>query len=118
MVSVFPQLFTWGLIAPLLIRLAVAGVFGYAGVLYLGTRSPRAVLFGLFEIAFSLLLLVGLWTQVAAVAAALAALWCGSRALRHKSVPPFTLHVYILLLVMSVSLLFIGPGFFAFDLPL
>jgi len=76
------------------------------------------VVFGTVEIVVALLLIVGLFTQIAAllgIVIALKMLWFG------ETYPRFIHHekaTYLLLLVILLSLLVTGAGAFAIDLPL
>jgi uncharacterized membrane protein YphA (DoxX/SURF4 family) len=59
-----------------------------------------------------------LWTQLAALLnAVILVIKLGIKA-REKKLLSDGINYYILLLAMAVSLLFTGPGLFAFDLPL
>lgn len=113
--SIFPQLFTFGLIAPLLLRLAV-GLF----MIYLGkdrynkTYKWSSVAY----IGSAVLLILGLYTQPATIVAILA---IGFDFYTEKKVIPVSKEktaLYMIVGVILLSLLFTGPGFLAFDLPL
>lgn len=127
MLNPFPELLTYGLLAPFLIRLFLGVVLVLMAVRHIapknaasaeeasGSRGMRTVL-GVVEGAVGLALIVGFYTQVAAIVAALlAASYLASPKLRAMS----TEHVGLkALLVMALSLLLTGAGAFAFDIPL
>jgi len=64
--------------------------------------------FAFLSVAAALLLLVGLWTPVAGVAAALAAAW-------HGWVHPPDLRSDSLLAILGVALALLGPGAWSVD---
>ncbi len=63
-------------------------------------------------------LFVGAWTQPMAILAALVAAKHAFWSRKYPAIFPFSAGAYVLLFVMSVSLIFTGAGAFAFDLPL
>lgn len=133
MLNPFPDLLAFGLVAPSILRLVVGAMFVNAGVKKLRRRSwvlalferlrltPAAyyaVAFGVLEVVSGLLLAVGLFTQVAALVAALISLFALYCKRAHPEQTPGSRGVFLLLFVISLSLLFSGAGFLAFDLPL
>ena len=135
MVSVFPQLLAFSLLAPFILRIAVGVAFIALGAKHFGRSVPSmraelaqifpwagsfALLLGVAEVALGILLLAGLWTQIAAIVAGVGALKLAY--FKHRFsftiVTPFSIGTYILLAVISFSLLLTGAGFFALDLPL
>lgn len=129
MLSVFPELYNYSHIAPFLLRLAVGAFFmasGFKNVFIAtinGTRSragltaPKTL--GVLEILCGAFLLVGLFVQPVAIAVSI--ILIAAMALKPK--PEFGgvsgQHGlrFVLLAVLS-SLIVLGPGIFAFDLPL
>jgi putative oxidoreductase len=130
--SLFPQLLAFQLLAPFILRLVLAAVFivhgypklfkdlaGTAGFLEsLGFRPAKmwAIILGFVEFFGGILLLIGLFTQ--AVAALIAfvmfmAIWKVGRSRGFVGGYEFELALF----AMAVSLIFTGPGAFAFDLP-
>ncbi|MES3004991.1 MAG: hypothetical protein V4690_02675 [Patescibacteria group bacterium] len=113
--SFFPDLLTFSMVGPLLIRLSV-GFF----ILYLGReRLQKPVGFvSIFYFACALFLMVGLYTQLAAI--------LGIIILKidfySKRIGVFSdmnmFFLYAVSITVLLSLLFTGPGFMAFDLPL
>lgn len=133
MLNPFPDLLAFGLIAPLLLRLAVGALFLNAGLkklrrttwvtelfarLNLTPASSYAIGFGILEVASGLLLVVGLFTQIAALVTALISLFALYCKRTHPEQTPGSSGAFLLLFVISLSLLFSGAGFLAFDLPL
>ena len=113
--SIFPSLLTFGLIAPLLLRLAVGVLRLFAG---LERYRKDYQWLSIFYIVSSVLIIIGLYTQIAA----LVSLACiAFDYYLEKKADKLSREKVALTIVMSViliSLLFTGPGFLAFDLPL
>ena len=134
MVTLFPQLLDWGFFGPTLLRVA-AGVFllslawrhlhnNRAAALAaltsrLGTLASFGVWYmGLLELLAGASLLVGFLTQLGALAAIIVSLQM--LYLRRYAPEHFSHHnaVYLFLIAIALSLLVLGPGALAFDLPL
>lgn len=134
MLSIFPTLLVFGLFAPFLLRVALGLVFIRFGLHKLGRgRADKiaffeslgwkpgkffAIGFGAIELVVGLLLVVGLYTQLAALVAAIIAL--GALILKRKATHGIesSRGFLLLLLIIALSLLVSGAGAFAFDLPL
>ena len=132
MLSVFPELLTYGLLAPLILRL-VAGIFflktGMTAFYELKQssfpwteilkqrKSLEKLLRGTVEAVGGLLLCIGFLTQVAALVLALVAAerFIHPYYKEEKKVFPIA---EALLIAILISLMITGPGFFAIDLPL
>ncbi len=133
MLSLFPNLFTFGLIAPFFIRLAV-GIF----FILQGTRRQKEEAFqwnalwndkkigsvtlssilAKLQIVVGVLLAIGLFTQAAAIVA-LVFVWAEWFLKRRTAMLTFQETWFtVLISAISIALLFLGAGFFAFDLPL
>ena len=135
MLNPFPNLLTYSLVAPFILRLTLGLILANLGYLKLTKeRAGLRVIFGLLhiknherlaaqvvgtlEILGGLMLIVGFYTQVAALAfvilngAELYIEYNDETLLRRDIV------FYILIFVIALSLLFTGAGFLAFDLPL
>jgi uncharacterized membrane protein YphA (DoxX/SURF4 family) len=82
------------------------------------SSGSNSVTYGVVELLLALLLIIGLYTQLAAVLNA--AILVIKLAFKAKSKALFTdgINYYILLLVMCLSLVVTGAGMFGFDLPL
>lgn len=103
MLSIFPSLLTYGLLAPLILRVVVALVLFYSGY-----RQQNIL--GWLTVIGTLGLFLGLFTQPVALLLALII------SIRPDKNLPSTQRW--LLLAILLSLLVTGPGFLAFDLPL
>jgi uncharacterized membrane protein YphA (DoxX/SURF4 family) len=125
MFSLWPELFAYELVAVAVLRIVV----GYL-LLSLGVRlwsavhgmrdkggAKRTVGFGyaVLQVVTGMLLIVGAYTQGAALGATLLILisWVS-----HRTERKCEQHLHLLLLVTSLALVFLGPGAFAIDLPL
>lgn len=118
MLSLFPSLLTYGLLAPFLLRLVLGITVAYFGMRYIRQKQHTPVTLGMIEIVLGLLLIIGLYTQAAA---ALVAIILGLKLAKKVATKAFLtngVNYYLILLVIAVSLLFSGAGVFAFDLPL
>ena len=113
--TTFPRLLDYAILAPLLLRLAV-------GILRLGAGTVRfkkeykwlAVLY----VVSSLFIIVGLYTQIAALVAILLVAFDFYMEKKAGTLSPEKIALTILMVVILISLLFTGPGAFAFDWPL
>lgn len=120
MLSLFPSLLSWNQLSPFLIRLCL----GFT-LIYLRYKTFRKSnvdskekAISIIESLSAVLILIGLWTQLAAIIIAVDMLIrlffkAKSRALLTDGV-----NYYLILLVMAISLALTGAGFFAFDMPL
>ncbi len=114
MLSLFPQLFTYQEMAPLILRI-VAG-FIVISFAYPKLKKPGEFgnfLIGLLEFFTGALLVAGFLMQLAAALIILAMIF---EILRPNLNKDYTFMV--LLMFVLVALMFLGPGFFAIDLPL
>lgn len=115
--SIFPSLLTFGLLAPFIIRIAL-GLF----VIYLGKKryNKEFSWASIFYIVSGALVFLGLYTQVT-VLIAVAVLKLDFYLDHYKGgipVPEDKKIYYGIIILSLLSLLFTGPGFLAFDLPL
>ncbi|OGZ12012.1 MAG: hypothetical protein A3D67_02385 [Candidatus Lloydbacteria bacterium RIFCSPHIGHO2_02_FULL_51_22] len=118
MLSIFPDLLTFGLIAPFIIRVTLGAYFVYGALTLISTDARRQThspfLWGVFilpAIIGGMLVLTGFYTQIGALILMARLAFDIYRA-------PTTRTVSIFAFIMALSLLFSGAGFFAFDLPL
>ncbi len=134
MLNPFPDLLDFALIAPAILRLVAGLIFLNLGILKLRSEKGRwvrsltalrikparalLVLFAAIELIGGTLLLAGLFTQFAALALALFLLAELLIELLAPEALARTLPFYLLLFAISLSFLFSGAGFFAFDIPL
>ncbi len=141
MLSVFPSLFILSIFVPVLLRLVVGIFFFTIGYRHLTKEQdvlgkefsawfqtylpflapvakPYVVLLALIEILLGLTLIAGFLTQVAAL---IGFIYMIKLVWLQKGFPHFANHerlVYILFAVVLFSLLILGPGAPAVDLPL
>jgi uncharacterized membrane protein YphA (DoxX/SURF4 family) len=120
--SLFPYLLSYQQLAPFLIRI-VLGVtlayFGYHKILGKGQSSgSNSAVYGWIEIVIAVFLVIGLWTQLAAMLNAVILVIKLGWKIKEKKFLTDGINYYILLLVMAISLIFTGAGAFAIDYPL
>lgn len=113
--AIFPELLTFGLVAPFLLRIAVGLI-----ILQLGKErySKQYKSSSFIYVITGLLLIGGLYTQIAVI---LALIILKFDFYMDKKISPVSREKFILQVILNViviSLLFTGPGFLAFDLPL
>lgn len=134
MLSPFPILLSFGIIAPFLIRILL-------GILYvrygwfkikkgrnvkaaffeqMGLRPGTAftLTFGAIEIVGGFMLIAGFYAQVAAIILSIIMLGALAAKFRKPSALSADMDFYLVLFVATLSLVFSGAGAFAFDLPL
>ena len=133
MLNLFPSLLVFSFFAPLLLRV-VLGLWllttGYKHFLERRTISAelsrdwgtlgkaKGLVFGLFEILLSGLLITGFITQIAVLMVAVMALGLLVFRKKYASLKPESPWLYVFVLTISLSLLLTGAGALAFDLPL
>ena len=134
MLSVFPSLLTYQMFSPLILRVVLGFVLVTLGYLKLKKERARWNLFfqtihlkpahlftkafGLLEIFGGIALILGFYTQVAALVFAVINLCELCVESKEATLLKRDMVFYLLLFVIALSLLFTGPGFYAFDLPL
>lgn len=131
MLNPFPDLLTYQIFAPTLLRLAVGLVFlGGAYVQYQRLRELSALRFpivggGAWVIWLSIvahavigaMLFLGYFTQVAAILGALGGIKGVVYAKKYPRLFSFCRLEYAFIIVICLSLLLTGAGQFAFDIP-
>ena len=135
MPSLFPDLFTYGFLATGVLRMTLGLIFiwfAYEKFFHQRTEriaffeklgiKPAIVFFALVtgvELLAGIGLVLGYYTQVAAlITGALMTLATFIKWYRPSALHRNTIEFYILLAILSFALIFLGPGAFAFDLPL
>lgn len=135
MLSLLPFLFDYEILAITALRITLGGIFvwfAYAKVfrerveriaffdkIGLSPAVPFFIVVTGIEFVAGVLLIIGLFTQGATLAVgALMTLAMIIKWRTPDALPRNTIEFYILLAIVSFSLLFFGPGIFAFDLPL
>ena len=132
-VNPFPDLLTYALLAPLILRVTAAAFFAYLATHHFRNKKTAAPelsilnqhtavfalgVYALIEALVAIGLFLGFYTQIAALVGLVVCLKVLflRRGLHHLA--PLTRSTYILLGIICLSLLFTGAGAFAFDLPL
>ncbi len=122
MPSLFPYLLTYEQLAPLIIRIVLGitlAYFGYQKIKGQGKSSgSNSVMYGAVEIIIATFLIIGLFTQLAALLNAVILIIKIGYKIRDKAFLTDGVNYYVLLLAMAITLAFSGAGFLAFDLPL
>lgn len=134
MLNPFPELLAYSMLAPFILRVILGFIFIDLGILKFREEKKRwqesfetlglrpatlfVPLYALIQVLGGLLLLVGLWTQVAALVFVISTgielyiEWSAREVLKRDMV------FYLLLFVISLSLLLTGAGAYAIDIPL
>jgi uncharacterized membrane protein YphA (DoxX/SURF4 family) len=133
MLSLFPQLLFLAPLATTLIRVAAGLMFVFIAWRMISTRdeisATKVIIIGhvrpwmvwlsaAITIVVGILLVVGLWTQAAAIVGMLISLKHGLGVRSYSDILPLAGSGYFLLFVICFALLFSGAGAYAFDLPL
>ncbi len=134
MLNPFPELLSFGLLTPLLLRLVVGFIFLNTGYLKLTRERERWMIFmrairfaparewtmalGLAEIIGGVLLILGLFTQYAALGLLLLTAKEWLVEYKEDVLVSRDITFYTLIIAILISLLLTGAGFLAFDLPL
>ena len=132
--NIFPELFTFSLLAPVLLRAILGLVFLNLGSLKLGRERAGwvsslnilgirpagffAILLGIAEIIGGLLLIAGAYTQLVALILAVIAMSELLIEYREESILKRDFVFYLLLTIICISLLLTGAGLYAIDIPL
>ena len=123
MLSLFPYFLSYQQLSPLIIRVTLGVVFLYwaytefkkACSSKVSNKEKVCAIVEAFSGAF---LIIGLWTQAAALVAIIGLVIEIAGKIRKRAFLTDGVNYYILLLVMAISLIFTGAGALAFDLPL
>ena len=115
-------MFTYDQAAPFILRLILGitlAYFGYRKIQKRGKSSgSNTIIYGAIEILVAIFLIIGLFTQLAAMINAVILIIKLGYKIRDKAFLSDGINYYILLLVIALSVIVLGPGWFAFDLPL
>ena len=133
MLNTFPELLMYSFFGPFILRVLLGLIFLDLGVLKLRSEKERWLesfetlglrpadlfvpIYALLQISGGLLLIIGLWTQVAALVFAISTgielyvEWKAREILKRDMV------FYLLIFVISLSLLLTGAGAYAIDIP-
>ena len=114
MLSLFPQLLFLSPFAAFHIRLALMCIFAYSAYVRIPHAQTLIKVFGVIDGLIAIALLVGFYTQLAA----LLGLICTAAWLMRSDWNPYPKSTAALAFIMCLSILVLGAGPFAFDLPL
>ena len=134
MLNTFPELLSFGLLSPFLIRIVLGLIVIDLGFVSLKTEkkewlrvisltkipNPKYVLkaFSYLQMIAGFFVFIGLYTQIAALVLILLTFIETFIEYKESSLLRRDLGFYLMMFVMSASLLLSGAGAFAFDLPL
>lgn len=125
MLSLFPDLFSWSWYVPFVFRLFLGAYLLAIGWRAIRGRLPHANphepawrYFGLVLLLFAACLLFGLYTQVLGAIGFVTALFTIYFKKRGGAAAHESEAFYILFALVSLSLIFLGAGPYAVDLPL
>lgn len=134
MLNPFPSLLIYSMLAPFFLRIVAGFIFIDLGLLAWKTERSRWILslktlripkpeiavrvLGAIEIIGGLILLVGFYTQIAALVLTLLTLAEAYLEYKDPAILKRNIVFYVMLFVITLSLLFSGAGAYAFDLPL
>lgn len=134
MLNPFPDLLTYSLLAPFLLRVLAGFVFINLGAMAFKNEKERwaislstlripnpklaVKILGIIEIAGGIMFLIGFYTQIAALILALLTFSEAYVEYKDPAILKRNFVFYIMLLVIMLSLLLSGAGAFAVDLPL
>lgn len=122
MPSLFPDLFSYSMLGVFAVR-AILGctllTLGIHEIKRRNTESSRLVLYsGILKSLAGALILIGLGTQVGALIAIVILAIHIALKVKNKQFLSDGINYYVILFVLACSILVLGPGAFAFDLPL
>ena len=134
MLNPFPHLLTYMLAAPFILRVVLGFVFLKFGYLKLVRERAQKISFfekvgmkpgivfvwiiGGLEIISGILLIIGMWTQIAALVSGLILLGAVVIKWRKPTLLPGEMILFVTLFAIALSLLFSGAGFWAVDIGL
>ena len=132
MLNTFPHLLVLGFFAPMLLRVAVACLFFCAAYAahknraavarlrfpVIGTASWAGNFTALVYAVIGLMLFFGGYTQIAAIAGAVAAFKAIVLGKNFDALFPYSRSTYVFVLIICLSLIISGAGALALDLPL
>ncbi len=136
MLSTFPELFTYALLAPFILRIVLGGFFIFQGIRRHKQDSQESTAWANFwgnkkigslsiapiltkvQIVLGIFLFVGLYTQISAILAIVFVLVEAYKRNSNARLSFQEVWMLIFTIAMAKSLLFLGAGLLAFDLPL
>ncbi|MCR4334370.1 MAG: hypothetical protein NUV47_01395 [Patescibacteria group bacterium] len=117
MLSAFPTLLNYSMIAPFLIRLTLAGVFLVMAKSNVMSGGHKKTI-GTIQIIGSLFLIIGLFTQVVALVFGIYLVYLIQQKIKTHAFLTKGINYYLILFILCVVLLISGAGRFAIDIPL
>jgi len=121
MPSLFPEFYSYALIAPFLLRIVLAVTFIRYGAKGFGeTSSLLSKTIGGIMLALGAILALGLFTQAAAlgIIALLALIKILKSKISMTSIVPGSKMITVFMATIAIAIFLLGPGLFSFDLPL
>jgi hypothetical protein len=118
MLSLFPSFFDWNWYIPFVFRIVLAYHFFNTGLAAAKHGDGTWKVLGATSAAIGALFVAGLWVQPSAIAGSILAAVFFSKKTQKPRFLKDSRAFYVLLGIVSLSLLFLGPGPYAFDLPL
>ena len=134
MLNPFPDLLTYSLLAPFILRIVVGLIFIDLGVLAFKSEKEKWIvsfstlrvpnpklavkIFGAIEVALGIMLILGFYTQIAALILGLLTFTEAYVEYKEPVILKRNLIFYVMLFAIVLSLLFSGAGAYAIDLPL
>lgn len=134
MLNPFPELLTYGLLSPFILRVVVGFIFVNLGLLAFKGEKERWIvslatlnipnpkiavkIFGAIEFVGGVMFLLGYYTQIAALVLALLTFAEAYVEYKDPTILKRNFVFYVLILAITLSLLFSGAGAFAIDIPL
>ena len=132
MLSLFPQILFLAPFSATFLRIAAGLVFLYLAYFHFNNRRACAqelsaliggasvimYIYSLIELAVALALILGAWTQLAALVGFVISLKMLMFRKSLKELKPLSQLSYALLAIICLSVVITGAGVFAFDLPL
>ena len=118
--SVFPSLLSWQQLSPTLIRLTLASVLIFWSYQSLSNKSSdiKQKTIGIIEGVSGILLVLGIWSQVAALITIINLTIRLYQKITKKALLTNGINYYIILLILAISILLTGAGLFGFDRPI
>ncbi|MES2087966.1 MAG: DoxX family membrane protein [Patescibacteria group bacterium] len=133
MLSTFPLLLSYQFAVPFIFRVVVGLIFIWSGYKnFSPANSKNSTLsirftnltkmwlwsIAILEVLGGVLLLAGLFTQITAIVLSLIIVASIARSYRKGSDVSPEQNILLLLTLITISLLFLGPGFYSLDLPI
>ena len=116
MLSIFPNLFNYSYLAPTILKVAVALILIFYPYFFHFSDKYRKIT-AFFQVIIGLFLITGMYTQIITPLIVLLIV-IEAIVLKIRGIKIENGLAKFLLLIISISLMFSGPGLFSIDLPL